>query len=435
MNMNVWIVMIALAIIIITSLIDGLIKPIRFAPIITMVLAIVAGIFVMMNIGDKKTTEYYEGEGGAPVVVTKDVPEEPKEATTEAITEELDKALEECIVLTDEEIASLFSDGVIYAKFGEPRKFKDSSLLVRADERFAATGLSDAVTFNFFDTETDWVSNELRSNPIFASGVYNALNEIGIVGKSEWAKAYEENKDEWSHWISKEYTSEEIEAIKKGEGEVKMSDEYNGISSRLALLVKNSNDLGKQSLKDGWTIKKHWGLDAETETLFESTKLEKYDFYVLEYVFKDGTKKYIGINAVDGRAMLIEPATVKVGKVVKVTPKVTPKPTPIIPDDPVPDKDPDPTPTPTPGGGDPDGKDPQQGPDAKGNAPIGGVGEDGVDDPGPGELQPTEPPHANDGGNSGDNGGGTIVHEPAPTDAAPADPGEKAPNDGEVTPF
>lgn len=291
---------------------------------------------------------------------------------------EQEKEEEKVTVVTEEDIDRNYNDQTLLAIYGERRVFNGASTLSHASARAEATGFYDAVTYGF--TGSGWVIEEMLNNPIYLMDVDACLHELGIVGESEWAQAFEAN-DNYEDWI--EYTN----------GNWYVTQKYHLIACRYAEIVKCANYLGVYSDKD-YTLDKHWPLNAETETIYEETKPETYDFYVFSFVFKDGTEIYFGINTIDGRWATI--TTVTPPDPTPTTPPATPTPT--TPEEPTPTTTPPPatptptptpttpppaTPTPTPT---PVPKDPASNPVAQGNAPIGGQVD--PDDDGPGELDP-----------------------------------------------
>lgn len=296
---------------------------------------------------------------------------------------------------TDIDIEKAYNYSIIVSKYGEPMNFNDHSLRVRESERFEATGFFDAVTYS---TATDeekkadgWIENfvydEVRSNPIYASGVFQALKEIGIIGKngqiSDWAKAYEEKMTDTFGFVG-ELTPDKLDALNDGEEvTLPLSDEYNEYSSYMVELLHGASNEGIHNVKEGWKVLKQYALDPDNEIIVSSTKNDKYDFWVFKFLDKDGTERYIGVNVKDYRILILSKPTVTPKKATPKTP-ATPKPTvtPTPTPQPTPKPDPQPTPKPDPK---PDPQ-PQKNPDDRP-----GPHDDEPDDKGPGTFEPTKP--------------------------------------------
>ena len=214
---------------------------------------------------------------------------------------------------TSEEEASSWTDEALFKRFGDGREFKPSSTKVLTGERVEATGIFDAVTYDVKPEGLDGVVEEILSNPIYLSGVDQALREIGVVGESDWAKkftpSYEPVTTEWwEQWIEKK------------DGKWYVTREYFLIAARYAVIVQ-----GLQYYRDveKADAKVHFPLNVEMEVCYRSEKGEDYPFWVYRYVYKDGRVEYIGINKMDWRWAVIPPVPTP-------TPTSTPTPTPPV---------------------------------------------------------------------------------------------------------
>lgn len=264
---------------------------------------------------------------------------EPEIKQVEEITTELTE-MATTVVITDLDFENLFDYPDIVAKFGEPMLFNQHSLRNHIEERMEATGFADAVTYSEAEpeekAEDGWIEqfviDETRSNPIYADMMYSALAEIGIMTEqSAWSQDYALNRDDPYYWVegvvklddgTYELPEEVYEKLLNNEN-VNVSEEFNWYSSELVWLFElNSKNLGIKNTKDGWKVVKMYSLDADAQRIVELEKTDKYDFYVFEFDWKDGTKKYLGINTIDYRILILEPTTPT------TTPKPKPAPTP-----------------------------------------------------------------------------------------------------------
>lgn len=249
-----------------------------------------------------------------------------------------------------EDQVSSFTDAALLKKYGTRLYFSPSSTLAHLSARSEVTGIFDAVNYNFTNSGDGWLVMELLSNPIYLMDCDKALEELGLVTDADWAKKFRETED----------YNDYIELVN---GNWMVSKEYHLMACRYAEVIKAGNFY--EETVDDWKVIKHWPLNPTEEKVIESTEEEKYhEFYVIEFEFKDGTVKYLGINTLDGRFAVLEKTSKKTSKTTK-KPVVTPTPK----------------------------CEPENIPDNKGNAPVGGTGTDGVDDLGPGVYQPTEPVH------------------------------------------
>ena len=251
-----------------------------------------------------------------------------------------------------EEKVSSFTDEALLKTYGTRKYFSPSSTLAFLDARSEVTGIYDAVNFNFTKSGDGWLTLELLSNPIYLMDCDRALEELGLVTEAAWAKEFR-NTDDYNDYIEKVGSNWMV------------TEEYHLMACRYAEVIK----AGKfwEETVDDWKVVKHWPLNPTEEKVESSTEEEKYhEFYVIEFEFKDGNVKYLGINTLDGRFAVLEKTSKKTSKTTK-KPVATPTPAPKC--------------------------EPENIPDNKGNAPVGGTGTDGVDDLGPGVYQPTEPVH------------------------------------------
>lgn len=288
-------------------------------------------------------------------------------------------------VLTDQEIEQKYNYAIILSKYGQPMNFNDHSLRMRETERYKATGFFDAVTYTDVPMderkEEGWIESflddEIRSNPVYASGAFLALQELKIIGTgetaSEWSQTYNLDRDEIFVWIG-DLSADKLDALNDGEEvSLPLSAEYNEYSSYIAELLHGASNKGIHSTKEGWKILRQYGLDVDKEIIVESTKTDPYEFWVFEFLYKDGTKKYLGINTKDFRFLILDPPSAIPSKPAKPKPNPSPNPQP-NPDPP----QPNPQPTPQPG--------PHKNPDLRP-----GDHNDEPDDKGPGEFEPNEP--------------------------------------------
>lgn len=222
----------------------------------------------------------------------------------------------------DEETVSSYTDEQLLKLFGQPREFKRTSTKLDLEPRVEATGIFDAVTYNVKPEGLDGICEEILSNPIYLTGVDQALREVDVIGESDWAKKFFDSYNPittewWEQWIEKDTAS----------GKWYVTKDYHLIAARYCCIVKGMQywrDIDKAD------IKCHWPLNVEMEYCFRSDEGEDYPFWVYRLVFKDGRIIYIGINQLDYRWAIIPPVP---------TPTPTSTPTPTPPPD---------TPTPTP---------------------------------------------------------------------------------------
>lgn len=222
----------------------------------------------------------------------------------------------------DEETVSSYTDEQLLKLFGQPREFKRTSTKLDLEPRVEATGIFDAVTYNVKPEGLDGICEEILSNPIYLTGVDQALREVDVIGESDWAKKFFDSYNPittewWEQWIEKDTAS----------GKWYVTKDYHLIAARYCCIVKGMQywrDIDKAD------IKCHWPLNVEMEYCFKSDEGEDYPFWVYRLVFKDGRIIYIGINQLDYRWAIIPPVP---------TPTPTSTPTPTPPPD---------TPTPTP---------------------------------------------------------------------------------------
>lgn len=222
----------------------------------------------------------------------------------------------------DEETVSSYTDEQLLKLFGQPREFKRTSTKLDLEPRVEATGIFDAVTYNVKPEGLNGICEEILSNPIYLTGVDQALREVDVIGESDWAKKFFDSYNPiatewWEQWIEKDTAS----------GKWYVTKDYHLIAARYCCIVKGMQywrDIDKAD------IKCHWPLNVEMEYCFKSEEGEDYPFWVYRLVFKDGRIIYIGINQLDYRWAIIPPVP---------TPTPTSTPTPTPPPD---------TPTPTP---------------------------------------------------------------------------------------
>lgn len=320
--------------------------------------AVVIGIIGILALGGIIFLEYYEPQTIEEVaIVTETIPVEPVAAPEPEPAEEPVKT----VFYTDKEIEQLYNYSLVLADYGQPLDLNDHSFRMRESERYKATGFFDAVTYTDISEENrkadgwieQFVSDEIRSNPIYASGAFLALQEIGVIGKdenaSEWSKIYNENREKIFYWVDGNLTNDQIDAMNDGElVGLKLTPEYNEYASYIAELLSAKNNKGIHSTKEGWKVLRQYALDPDKEIIVESTKNDKYDFWVFEFLYKDGTKKYIGINCIDFRFLILDPpSNTPTPKKTTTTPK-KPAPTPAPTPEPQPTPNPNPNPNPDP---------------------------------------------------------------------------------------
>lgn len=243
---------------------------------------------------------------------------------------------------TSEEEASSWTEEALLARFGDVREFKATSTKVLTGERVGATGIFDAVTYDVKPEGLDGVVEEILSNPIYLSGVDQALREIGVVGESDWAKKFTSSYDPvttewWEQWVEKK------------DGKWYVTRDYFLIAARYAVIVQGLQHYRDVDKAD---VKVHFPLNVEMEVCYRSEKGEDYPFWVYQFVYKDGRVEYIGINKMDWRWAVIPPVPTP-------TPTSSPTPTPPVttstptPTPPVSTTTPTPTPQPKDRGNDP----------------------------------------------------------------------------------
>ena len=232
-----------------------------------------------------------------------------------------------------EEDASSYTDEQLLSIYGQPRGFKRTSTKIDVEPRVEATKIFDAVTYNVSPEGLDGIVEEILSNPIYLSGVDQALRECKIVGQSDWSNkfraSYEPVTTEWwEQWIEKDAAT----------GKWYVTKEYHLIAARYCCIVK-----GLQYLRevDKAKVSVHFPLNVEMEVCYRSENDDKYPFWVYRFIFKDGREIYIGINQIDYRWAIIDPipTPTPTTKPPTPTPTTTEPPTPTLTTKP-------PTPTP-----------------------------------------------------------------------------------------
>ena len=199
----------------------------------------------------------------------------------------------------DEETVSSYTDEQLLQLFGQPREFKRTSTKLDLEPRVEATSIFDAVTYNVQPEGLEGICEEILSNPIYLTGVDQALREVEVVGESDWAKKFFDSYNPittewWEQWIEKDTAS----------GKCYVTKDYHLIAARYCCII-----LGMQFWRDidKADIICHWPLNVEMEYCFRSEEGEDYPFWVYRLVFKDGRIIYIGINQLDYRWAIIPP--------------------------------------------------------------------------------------------------------------------------------
>ena len=238
-----------------------------------------------------------------------------------------------------EEEVSDYPAEVLHAKYGQsPVEFKNSSTKFVLQERVDATGFADGVTYGVkpaidptSDRPLEGIVEEILSNPVYLTGVDQALREVGFIGNSTWSQEFLESYDPfttewWCKWIEK-----------GPDGKWYVTEEYFLIAARYACIIEG---LSYYAEVDKTDVIAHWPLDPEREICIRSEQGEDYPFWVFRLLFKDGREVFIGINEKDWRWAVLPPVPTP-------TPTGTPTPTPSE-DEPTPTPSEDePTPTPT----------------------------------------------------------------------------------------
>ena len=190
-----------------------------------------------------------------------------------------------------EEIVNSYSEEQILEIFGEPQPLNTKSTYPRWDERTAATGFIDAMTFvgpEDGECECLDVVHETITNDPYAAGACEALVEGGLLGESQWVKdfraEYLSGKDDW------------IESGLETKDGVKYHTRERHITlCKIAIAELALQEVGLYN-PDQLEVKVHWGLNAELEQPVRLTTPDKYPFWVYKAVKKDGREVYFGIK-------------------------------------------------------------------------------------------------------------------------------------------
>ena len=239
---------------------------------------------------------------------------------------------------TVEEIVNSYSDQQLLDIFGEPRPFNTKSTYPRWNERAAATGLIDAVTFaTVDDVECLDVVNETLTNDIYAADAAEAFIEVDLLGESQWIKDFQ------AEYMSgkKDWVESGLEVV---DGVRIHTMERHLTLCRIAIAELALQEIGYFE-PNQLTVQVHWGLVPELEQPVRLTTCDEYPFYVYRAMWKDGRMVYFGINARDYRWAII---TLIGDPTPTPTPKDTPTPTPPKDNTPTPSPTPSNTPSPTP---------------------------------------------------------------------------------------